>query len=146
MQSELFANSQGTEESKESTELIEKIHQPNWLSRKFFHRSASSYHLKVKSTSTHKTLKHRKSFAMISKLEPGGRNILLDKSLEEICRLGGTGSLILPDGFGARKRFSLPTCLSATATYLLQHGTSNICNSSCKCFLFCSAVATDGII
>ena len=61
---------------------------------------------------------------MIPKLDPaGGRNILLGKSLEEICRLGGTAYLALPEIFGADRRYSLPTCLSATATYLLQHGT-----------------------
>ncbi len=70
---------------------------------------------------------------MIPKLEPvGGRSIFLDRSLEEICRLGGTGSIALPDGFGTSRRYSLPTSLSATATYLLQHGTFVVIIPSAK--------------
>ena len=45
----------------------------------------------------------------------------MDKSLEEVGRLGGLGILILPPGFAVDK-LPLPTSLSATATYLCQHG------------------------
>ena len=49
------------------------------------------------------------------------RNIFENKSLEETCRLGGQGVLPLPEDYAAIK-LTLPTCLSATATYLLHHG------------------------
>ena len=49
------------------------------------------------------------------------KNILDKKSLEETCRLGGTGVIKLPQGF-AVDQLILPTCLSATAVYLLEHG------------------------
>ena len=109
--------------SDEHTKTTEKTHHHNWLARKLFHRSSSTYTLKVKSN--HKPMKHKKSFGMIPKLEDlNHMNILKDKNLEEICRLGGMGILALPEGFSVTQQLSLPTCLSATATYLLQHGES----------------------
>ena len=56
-------------------------------------------------------------------LSEGGalKHTLKDKSLEEIGRLGGLGILTLPPEFAVDK-LVLPTCLSATATYLCQHG------------------------
>ena len=99
---------------------VEKTHQHNWLARKLFHRSSSTYTLKLKNTP--KPVKRKKSFGVIPKLEDGGqKNILKDRSVEEICRLGGVGLLILPKEF-AVENLTLPTCLSATGTFLLQHG------------------------
>lgn len=49
------------------------------------------------------------------------KDFLKDKSLEEIGPLGGLSILVLPPEFAVDK-LTLPTCLSATATYLSQHG------------------------
>lgn len=51
------------------------------------------------------------------------KNILKGKSLEELSRLGGLCVLTLPSDFAVDK-LTLPTCLSATAMYLYQHGES----------------------
>ncbi len=51
----------------------------------------------------------------------GRKDTLKDKSLEEIARLGGVSILILPLEFAAAK-LAIPTCISASGTYILQHG------------------------
>ena len=55
--------------------------------------------------------------------EDNHKNILKGKSLEELSRLGGLSVLLLPADFAVDK-LTLPTCLSATAAYLYQHGES----------------------
>ena len=61
-----------------------------------------------------------------SLVDRGRKDMLKDKSLEEISRLGGHNLLILPHEFAVDELF-LPTCLSATATYLSQHGKTISC-------------------
>ena len=56
--------------------------------------------------------------------EDSHKNILKGKNLEEVSRLGGLSVLTLPPDFAVDK-LTLPTCLSATATYLYQHGESS---------------------
>ena len=62
------------------------------------------------------------SVSSISSVHDRGRkDFLRNKSLEEIVRLSGLSILLLPREFAADK-LALPTCISATATYLSQHG------------------------
>lgn len=101
----------------------EKTHHHGWLARKLFHRSASTYTLKVKSTQKRKSLTRKKSFGMITVPDVAAErtNILKDKTIEETSRLGGLSVLNLPPGYSASKH-TIPTCLSAIAAYLCQNG------------------------
>ena len=104
------------------TKTTTKSHHPGWLARKLFRRSSSTYTLKAKTI--YKPIAKKKSFGGIPILsEDGHKSVLKGKSLEELGRLGGLSVLILPPDFAVDK-LTLPTCLSATATYLLQHGES----------------------
>ena len=53
--------------------------------------------------------------------DDGRKDILDGKTLEETCRLGGMGTLRLPTEY-AVGQLTVPTCLSAAATYLMQSG------------------------
>ena len=91
-----------------------------WLKRKFFHHSTTN--LQYKAKATYRLVPRKKSFSSLQSLTDDSRkNILDDKTLNETCRLGGLGVLILPSDFAAGK-VTLPTCLAAAATYLLQYG------------------------
>ena len=104
------------------TKVTRKSHH-GWLARKIFRRSSSTYTLKAKTS--YKPLKRKKSLASLHLLsESGPSNILLGRTLEGLCRLGGLGIVVLPSEFAIDKLI-LPTCLSATATYILQHGKSS---------------------
>ena len=97
-----------------------KPYHQGWLSRKLFRRSSSTYTLKAKTT--YKPISKKKSFGGLPSLsEVGHKNTLKGKSLEELSRLGGLSVFELPPDFAVDKLI-LPTCLSATATYLYQHG------------------------
>lgn len=48
-------------------------------------------------------------------------DVLKDKSLDELTRLGGVSLLILPPGFAAAQ-LAVPVGICATAAYILQHG------------------------
>lgn len=85
----------------------------NWLMRKILRRTSSSYNVKVKSTNNKRVIRKTS--------DRSRKDILKAKSLEEIGRLGGLSILVLPPEFAVDK-LALPTCLSATATYLCQHG------------------------
>lgn len=89
--------------------------------RKLLRRSTpSTYQLKVKAKQ--KSIKRTASFSSISSiLEKEHKDLLKDKSLEEVGRLGGLSVLLLPRDFAVDK-LTLPTCISATATYLVQQG------------------------
>lgn len=50
------------------------------------------------------------------------KDILKDRSLDEISRFGGLSILILPHDFAAIDKLVLPSCVSATVHYLVQHG------------------------
>ena len=111
---------QGPAEEKPSVKSITKEHKHGWLARKFLPRPSASY--TYRSRTTYRPIARKKSFSRVPSLTDGGRrNILEGKTLEETCRLGGLGVLMLPYEY-AFDKLTLPTCLSATAAYLLQHG------------------------
>ncbi|CAD6577765.1 MAG: hypothetical protein ASARMPRED_008403 [Alectoria sarmentosa] len=108
------------DENHSQTKTTTKTHHQGWLARKLFRRSSSTYTLKAKTT--YKPILKKKSFGGIPGFsEDSHKNILKGKSLEELSRLGGLSVFILPSDFAVDK-LTLPTCLSATATYLYQHG------------------------
>ena len=88
--------------------------------RKILRRSTSTIDIKVK---THgKAMARKASVISLSDVQDRGRKDLLrNKGLEEICRLGGISVFTLPSDFAVDK-LALPTCISATATFLYQHG------------------------
>ncbi|KAL9125004.1 MAG: hypothetical protein Q9217_005732 [Psora testacea] len=91
-----------------------------WLKRKFFHHSSTTFTYKARTT--YRSVPRKKSFSSVPSLTDGGRKDILDgKTLEETCRLGGLGVLVLPVEYAVDK-LTLPTCLSAAATYLLKFG------------------------
>ena len=101
------------------TKVTTKSHQHGWIARKLFRRSTT-----LKAKATYKPLTRKKSLAGIPLLSEGEpKNTIKGNTLEEIGRLGGLGILALPHDFAVDK-LTLPTCLSATATYLCQHGKS----------------------
>ena len=117
-----IADGQGDpdDENHSQTKTTTKTHHAGWLARKLFRRSSSTYTLKAKTT--YKPISKKKSFGGIPVLSADRhKNILKGKSLEELSRLGGLSIFILPPDFAVDK-LTLPTCLSATATYLYQHG------------------------
>ena len=108
------------DENRSQTKITTKSHRQGWLARKLFRRSSSTYTLKAKTT--YKPIAKKKSFGGIPVLsDDSHKNTLKGKSLEELSRLGGLSVLMLPSDFAVDK-LTLPTCLSATATYLYQHG------------------------
>ena len=110
------------DENHSQTKTTTKTHHAGWLARKLFRRSSSTYTLKAKTT--YKPIPKKKSFGGIPVLsEDSHKNILKNKTLEELSRLGGLSVLTLPPEFAIDK-LTLPTCLSATATYLYLHGES----------------------
>ena len=97
-----------------------KEHKSGWLKRKLFHHPSTTFQYKARTT--YRPIPKKKSFIKAPPLTDGGRkDILNDKTLEETCRLGGLGVLVLPTEY-AVDRLAIPTCLSAAATYLLKHG------------------------
>ena len=118
------------EENHTQTKTTTKSHHPGWLARKLFRRSTSTYTLKARTT--YKPILKKKSFAGIPVLsEDSHKNTLKGKSLEELSRLGGLSVFVLPPDFAVDK-LPLPTCLSATATYLYQHGESSSLSWECR--------------
>ena len=102
------------------TKTTTKTHHQGWLARKLFRRSSSTYTLRAKTT--YKPISKKKSFGGIPILsDVVHNNTLKGKSLEELSRLGGLSVFELPPDFAVDKLI-LPTCLSAAATYLYQHG------------------------
>ena len=100
--------------------MTRKVHHHGWLARKLFRRSSSTFALEVKATA--KPMTRKISLNKMPKISDGERrNILKDKSLEEMSRLGGLGILTLPPAYAVDK-LTLPTCLAAIGNYLLQHG------------------------
>lgn len=68
-------------------------------------------------------MRRKLSAYTLSGIQPRPRkDILKDRSLEEISRLGGLSILILPHDFAALDKLVLPSCVSATVHYLVQHG------------------------
>ena len=104
------------------TQVTQKVHR-HWLSRKFLPRSSSTFTLKAKTA--FKPLSRKKSLGgFLARGESASTNVLKDRSLEEVCRLGGTIPLILPPEFALNELF-LPASLTTLANYILQQSTSS---------------------
>ena len=105
--------------SSNKSETLPRRH--GWFARKFLPRPSATYIYKARTT--YRPITRKKSFSSRSSSfsDDGRRNILEGKTLEETCKLGGLGVLMLPKGY-CLETPTLPTCLSATATYLLNHG------------------------
>ena len=99
------------------TKVIEK---PLRRLLNYLRRSSSSDSLNAKTTD--KSLPRKMSlasFRLHSQSSPS--NVLTGQTLEDVCRLGGLGTLILPGGFSI-DQLKLPICLSASAKYILNNG------------------------
>ncbi|KAA8568025.1 hypothetical protein EYC84_008448 [Monilinia fructicola] len=97
----------------------------NWLSRKIFGRTSSSQTPIVKSKKTERRdLKRMRSISDSLRLR-GRRDSLKDRDLVELVRLCGSSPLYLPAEYAASS-LTLPTCIRATAQYLIQHGALQI--------------------
>lgn len=92
---------------------------PHWLLRKILRKSSSSYSVKTKAPKPVKPVSRRVSVADLPKR--GRVDLLKDKSLEDLARLGGVSLFMLPAEFAATQ-LALPVGLCATAAYILQHG------------------------
>ena len=98
----------------------DKAGRHGWFARKFLSRSRATYTFKARTT--YRPISRKKSFGRLSSSsDDGQRNILEGRSLEETCRLGGLGVLILPGDYCVETP-TLPACLSVVATHILQHG------------------------
>ncbi|QSZ37374.1 hypothetical protein DSL72_009472 [Monilinia vaccinii-corymbosi] len=92
----------------------------NWLSRKIFGRTSSSQTPVIKSKKTdRRDLKRMRSISDSLRLK-GRRDSLKDRDLVELVRLCGSSLLYLPAEY-AVSSLTLPTCIRATAQYLIQH-------------------------
>ncbi|KAI9649125.1 hypothetical protein NHQ30_001692 [Ciborinia camelliae] len=93
----------------------------NWLSRKIFRRTSSSYTPTVAKSkkSERRDLKKMRSISDSLRLK-GRRDSLIDRDLVELVRLCGSSLLYLPAEYAASS-LTLPTCIRATAQYLIQH-------------------------
>ena len=96
----------------------------SWFSRTFL-RQASATTSDASSTRSNKTVRRRRSVSDLAlHLVNGGagrRDNLKDEDLQSLVRLCGKSKLYLPQGY-APGELVLPTCLRATAQYLVQHG------------------------
>ena len=116
-------NTQTEAVERPSIKSSTKEHKYGWFSRKFLTKASTTYTYKARTT--YRPIARKKSFSRVPSITDGlRRNILEGKTLEETCRLGGLGVLVLPKEYAIDK-LTIPTCLSATATYLLQHGNTN---------------------
>ncbi|TGO43406.1 hypothetical protein BHYA_0001g00350 [Botrytis hyacinthi] len=92
----------------------------SWLSRKLFRRTSSSQTPVVKSKKAERRdLKKMRSISDSLRLK-GRRDSLKDRDLVELVRLCGSSLLYLPAEYAASS-LTLPTCIRATAQYLIQH-------------------------
>ncbi|KAM0155798.1 hypothetical protein ACHAPG_005672 [Botrytis cinerea] len=92
----------------------------NWLSRKLFRRTSSSQTPVVKSKKAERRdLKKMRSISDSLRLKVR-RDSLKDRDLVELVRLCGSSLLYLPAEYAASS-LTLPTCIRATAQYLIQH-------------------------
>ncbi|KAM3084581.1 hypothetical protein ACMFMG_001317 [Clarireedia jacksonii] len=89
----------------------------SWLSRKLFRKTSSSPSIKSKKEPRH--LQSKRSISDSLRLR-ARRDTLKDRDLVELVRLCGSSLLYLPAEYAAGS-LALPTCLRATAQYLIQH-------------------------
>jgi hypothetical protein len=90
----------------------------SWLFRKLL-RKASSGHA-VRHCSNLR-LTRNSSVSDIALLGRGRKDILKDRTLEDIARLSGESVFLLPAG-SASGPLTIPSCFSATGMFILQHG------------------------
>ncbi|PQE25133.1 GTPase activating Rga6 protein [Rutstroemia sp. NJR-2017a BVV2] len=89
----------------------------SWLSRKLFRKPSSPPSIRSKKDPRH--LRSKRSISDSLRLR-ARRNTLKDRDLVELVRLCGSSLLYLPAEYAAGS-LALPTCLRATAQYLIQH-------------------------
>lgn len=86
--------------------------------RKLLRRTSSMQTLKVK---TEKQIRHKRSISDFSTRLRMKKEPLKDKNLKELVDICGRSLLYLPTEYAATS-LTLPTCLRATAHYIIQHG------------------------
>ncbi|KAI9779723.1 MAG: hypothetical protein M1839_007221 [Geoglossum umbratile] len=91
----------------------------SWLFRKLLRKAPSGHTVR---RSSNPRLTRNSSVSDIALLGRGRRDVLKDRTLEEIARLGGESVFLLPAG-SASGPLTIPSCFSATGTFILQHGT-----------------------
>ncbi|PQE05598.1 GTPase activating Rga6 protein [Rutstroemia sp. NJR-2017a BBW] len=89
----------------------------SWLSRKLFRRPSSPPSIRSRKDPRH--LRSKRSISDSLRLR-ARRDTLKDRDLVELVRLCGSSLLYLPAEYAAGS-LALPTCLRATAQYLIQH-------------------------
>jgi hypothetical protein len=92
----------------------------SWLMRKLLKRS-SSFQLTRKKQPRKASMKHKRSFSDISVRRHKARDHSNNKDLGSLVRLCGLSVLSLPADY-APQSLGIPTCLRATAQYLVHHG------------------------
>ena len=88
----------------------------SWFSRKILRRTSSTQSIK-----NDRHMKHRRSISDLSLRFIWKKDSLKDKDVQELVRLCGSSLLYLPTEY-APGSLAVPTCLRATAQYLVQHG------------------------
>ncbi|KAI9755081.1 MAG: hypothetical protein M4579_004420 [Chaenotheca gracillima] len=92
----------------------------NWLARKFMRKTTTTR--SPETSDSEKSVSRRVSFGDVGLLARR-RDSLKDQDLDDVARLGGLSVFVLPQEFSPCP-LTVPTCISATATYLAQHGPS----------------------
>lgn len=90
----------------------------SWLMRKILRRTSSTHTLNIKSD---RQIRHKRSVSDFSTRLRLKRHTLRDKTLRELVDLCGRSLLYLPSDYAASS-LTLPTCLRATAHYIVQYG------------------------
>ncbi|KAI9698749.1 MAG: hypothetical protein M1836_003859 [Candelina mexicana] len=103
-------------EQTEGPNILVRPQRSNWFMRKILRKAASTHNVK---SPAKKPLARRLSVASIP--DRGRKDTLRGRTLEELARLGGISIFVLPPAFAAA-RLAIPTCFSATATFLSQYG------------------------
>ena len=106
---------------------LTKVHHPrhasekhsSWFSRKILRKTSSTQTL----SHIDRQIKSRRSISDLSIRSKTKRDVLKDKELQDLVRLCGSSLLYLPADYAAGS-LGIPTCLRATAQYLVQHGES----------------------
>lgn len=85
--------------------------------RKLLRRTSSVQLTKHK---TKRQVRHQRSISDLS-MRLRKKEVLKDRGLGDLIRICGAASLYLPTEYAAGT-LSVPTCIRATAQYLIQHG------------------------
>ena len=103
--------------SSDRKQVSQRLPKVGWFKRKILRRSSSAVDLKPKDAPTRK----RSFGALRSRSIDALANVLMGKTLDEVVRLGGLAALDLPSDFAVGK-LEVPSSLSATGAYILEHG------------------------